>query len=282
MAVSDASKPAEAWADDVASAALVRRISGLLDRPWQPVAATGLLPHGWHVGLCHDGVPHAQLRPDGYAGPGIPLPDLGLPRVMLGGRRARFLGDIPLGATVARCATVESVAEKTGRSGRLGLVTVRHAYRVEGREVVVEEADYVLRAGVSSEAAQPPSPPDDGSLSHEPRPAVAARTLVPDEALLFRFSAVTDTPHRIHYDAPFARDREGYPALVVNGGLTALLVLDLVRHAAGREPAAFEYRMRRPLFCGRPMRLCAAAEGAEWRAWAEDETGAVALEARFR
>ncbi|KMO11692.1 hypothetical protein, partial [Methylobacterium platani] len=65
-------------------------------------------------------------------------------------------------------------------------------------------------------------------------------------------------------------------------GLTALLVLELVREAAGRPPAAFDYRMRRPLLCGRPIRLCARAEPDGWHAWAEDETGAIALEAEVR
>ncbi|MFH6786887.1 MULTISPECIES: hypothetical protein [Methylobacterium] len=272
----DTSDQAAAWTDDVATPALVRRIAALLDRDGRALAATGLLPRGWHVALCHDGVPQGRLPPDGYAGPGIALPDLGLPRVMLGGRRATFTGDIPLGATVERCAGIVGVTEKTGRSGRFALVTIRHAYTVQGREAVVEEADYVLREAASPEALPPPSPPP------APRKAEVARIVVPDETLLFRFSAVTGNPHRIHYDAPYARDREGYPALVVNGGLTALLVLDLVRHAAGREPAVFACRMRRPLFCGRPMRLCASPDPEGWRAVAEDETGAVALEAEFR
>ncbi|MET7245327.1 MaoC family dehydratase N-terminal domain-containing protein [Methylobacterium sp. EM32] len=269
---------AEAWTDDVATPGLLRRMAALLDRDGREVAERTVLPRGWHVGLFPTGLAQSALRPDGYAGPGVALPDLGLPRVMLGGRRAAYAGDIPLGATVRRRTTIESVTEKTGRSGGIAVVTVLHALSVGGREVVTEREDYILR-----QAAPPhPEPAAPREEIRPPRPCDVARTLVPDETLLFRFCAVTFNAHRIHYDAPYATGREGYPALVVNGALTALLALELVREAAGREPAAFGYRTLAPLHAGRPMHLKARQEAGEWRAWAEDETGTVALEATFR
>ena len=41
----------------------------------------------------------------------------------------------------------------------------------------------------------------------------------------FRYSAVTWNAHRIHYDADYSRDIEGYPATVQNGGLTMTLMV---------------------------------------------------------
>lgn len=271
------SRTAEAWTDDVATPGLLRRMAALLDRDEREIAQRTVLPRGWHVGLFPTGLAQSALRPDGYAGPGVVLPDLGLPRVMLGGRRAAYAGDIPLGATVRRRTTVESVTEKTGRSGRIAVVTVLNALGVGGREVVAEREDYILR-----EAAPPHSEPAAPRKIRPPLRFDVARTLAPDETLLFRFCAVTFNAHRIHYDAPYATGREGYPALVVNGALTALLALELVREAAGREPAAFDYRTLAPLHAGRPMHLKARREADEWRAWAEDESGTVALEATFR
>ncbi|SFU45718.1 3-methylfumaryl-CoA hydratase [Methylobacterium sp. 174MFSha1.1] len=271
------SPTAATWTDDVATPGLLRRMAALLDRDGCEAAQRTVLPRGWHVGLFPTGLAQSALRPDGYAGPGVALPDLGLPRVMLGGRRAAYAGDIPLGATVGRRTTIESVAEKTGRSGRIAVVTVLNALDVGGREVVAEREDYVLR-----EAAPRGSEPAAPREVRAPRPCDVARRLVPDETLLFRFCAVTFNAHRIHYDAPYATGREGYPALVVNGALTALLALELVREAAGREPAAFDYRILAPLYAGRPMHLKARREADAWRIWAEDESGTVALEATFR
>lgn len=271
-----ASAPAEAWTDDIATPGFLRRMAALLDRdpPTGPV-----IPRGWHVGLFPTGLPHGALRPDGYAGPGIALPSLGLPRVMLGGRRATYLGDIPLGTTVQRHTRIESVAEKAGRSGRFAVVAVCSTLLIDGEPVVIEHEDYLLREEAAAGAPAAASPPGPIPPARE---AQVARTLTPDEALLFRFCAVTYNAHRIHYDAPYVTGREGYPALVVNGPLTAFLVLDLVREAARREPAAFGYRLLHPLYCGRPMHLKAREEAGVWTAWAEDEAGHLALEATFR
>jgi hydroxyacyl-ACP dehydratase HTD2-like protein with hotdog domain len=41
----------------------------------------------------------------------------------------------------------------------------------------------------------------------------------PTPVQLFCYSAVTWNPHRIHYDAPYARDVEGYQDVLVHGPL---------------------------------------------------------------
>jgi 3-methylfumaryl-CoA hydratase len=66
--------------------------------------------------------------------------------------------------------------------------------------------------------------------------------------LLFRFSAITFNSHRIHYDKPYATTVEGYPALVVQGPLTALLVGEAIRGTSKREIVRFEFRANAPLF----------------------------------
>ncbi len=68
-----------------------------------------------------------------------------------------------------------------------------------------------------------------------------------DEALLFRFSALTFNTHRIHYDLPYTRDVELHPALVFHGPLQAMLLADLALQE-GIELASFDYRGRSPLY----------------------------------
>ena len=75
--------------------------------------------------------------------------------------------------------------------------------------------------------------------------------LRPDEVMLFRMSALTYNAHRIHYDLAYAREVEGFPALVVHGPLLALLLLELPRRFAPDRPVAgYSYRLRRPAFSG--------------------------------
>jgi len=72
---------------------------------------------------------------------------------------------------------------------------------------------------------------------------------------------------------------EGYPALVVNGGIASVMLLELFRSAAKREPAAVSARNVAPLFCGRTVHLNGAEDVGGWRMWAEDDEKNVALEA---
>jgi hydroxyacyl-ACP dehydratase HTD2-like protein with hotdog domain len=57
---------------------------------------------------------------------------------------------------------------------------------------------------------------------------------VPDDVLLFRYSALTFNGHRIHYDRRYVTEVEGYPGLVVHGPLIATLLMDLLRREARR------------------------------------------------
>jgi 3-methylfumaryl-CoA hydratase len=55
------------------------------------------------------------------------------------------------------------------------------------------------------------------------------RPIVPDDVLLFRYSALTFNGHRIHYDRKYVTEVEGYPGLIVHGPLIATLLMDLLR-----------------------------------------------------
>jgi hydroxyacyl-ACP dehydratase HTD2-like protein with hotdog domain len=54
--------------------------------------------------------------------------------------------------------------------------------------------------------------------------AMPALTVTVDERQMFFFSAATYNGHRIHYDKEWARDREGYDNVLVQGPLQAALL----------------------------------------------------------
>lgn len=54
--------------------------------------------------------------------------------------------------------------------------------------------------------------------------AIPALTVTVDETQMFFFSAATYNGHRIHYDKDWARDREGYDTVLVQGPLQAALL----------------------------------------------------------
>src|ERR1700722_10115599 len=104
--------------DDVCALPLVRRLAAMLDQDPSRWQDGDPLPRGWHVILFTVDTPQSQLRPDGMAGTGVPLPELDMPRVVMGGRRLWFRGEIPIGARVRRTSRVQQIQPKEGRSGK--------------------------------------------------------------------------------------------------------------------------------------------------------------------
>ncbi len=272
-------------ATDVCGLTLVRRLAAMVDRDPLALKEGDPLPHGWNTLLFNTPTRQSELRTDGTADLGVPLPDIGLPRLMLGGRQNRFTGEIPIGARLTRETRRGEVQMKEGRSGRFALVKVEHRIFVEGETApaLVELQDYVLRAASveqsSATASTAPAATPPPSAAARPTPP-ASRTLVPDERLLFRYSAITDNPHRIHYDLPYALHQEGYPALVVNGSIPAMFLLELFRQTTGREPASFASRNVAPMLCGQTLTLSVAPDAEGWRLWAENAHGLTTFDAR--
>jgi 3-methylfumaryl-CoA hydratase len=246
-----------------------RRAMALLGLPGEPPA---LLPPHWASLYFPEIAPQGELGDDGHPRKGDFLPPVPLPRRMFAGRRVRFAGGaLRLGATATKRSEIAAVTEKTGRSGPMVFVTIRHTVRCDGADVLVEDQDVVYRQGAAANPVTAPAP--------APAASAWSEAVTPDAVMLFRYSAITFNGHRIHYDADYARSVEGYPALVMNGGLTTLLLLQAaLRHGGGRALAGFEARAVRPLFAGRAITLgAAAADGARQAVWAADADGALAF-----
>lgn len=263
-------------ADDVCALPLVRRMAALLDRDPVSLKDGDPLPRGWHVAFFNPPTLQSKLRADGAAHLGVTLPDLGMPRLMMGGRRMEFVGDIPIGAALHRESRPGAITIKDGRSGRFALVDIEHLITIKGNAapVLVETNSYVLREADGGAPAVGPAP-----APMPIPPADVVRAVVPDPTMLFRYSAITDNPHRIHYDLPYAIS-EGYPALVVNGTVPTMLLLEMFRAAAGGEPAGWRSRNLAPILANRPLTLTLAADGNAWIMRAHGTLGEVALEAK--
>jgi 3-methylfumaryl-CoA hydratase len=252
----------------------MRRLAAMLNREDVALASGAAVPPHWAAVLFDDAAPQGRLGPDGHPLKGDFLPPVLLPRRMLGGRRLTFHAAPRIGDLLRRRSEITAITPKTGKSGRLVFVTVRHSVTGPEGLVSVEEQDIAYREAAAP--GQPAAPEAAGPA----RVAEWTEGFAPDPVLLFRYSALTFNGHRIHYDADYARGEEGYPALVVNGGLTTLMLLEAAcRRADGRPLLRYAARTARPLFCGRPATL----NGAGGALWAADTEGAPALtiEAEF-
>jgi 3-methylfumaryl-CoA hydratase len=105
--------------------------------------------------------------------------------------------------------------------------------------------------------------------------------VVPDDVLLFRYSALTFNGHRIHYDRRYVTEVEGYPGLIVHGPLIATLLMDLLqRHRPDALIGFFSFRAVRPLFDIHSFTVCGRTDAPQRVAlWARDHGGWLAMEA---
>jgi 3-methylfumaryl-CoA hydratase len=203
---------------DYEDSARIARLAATLDHgvpPWRD----GMIPPLGHwlyftpserqslIGV--DG--HPQRTDDGL------LPNVDLPRRMWVGSRIEFLDDVPVDVPITRTSTLVSATLKSGRSGDLVFVTVKHEIARDGGTVaIVEEQDIVYRQAVDASATFERTGEARGAADP------ITRSIIPDPVMLFRYSALTFNSHRIHYDRDYARNQEGYPGLVI--------------HAAGHTP----------------------------------------------
>lgn len=258
--------------EDEAAPVLVRRIAALLDQDPTPFGPGATVPENWHVAFFTPLASQSQLGPDGHPRTGDFLPPVPLPRRMFAGRRLRFVSPIRIGASLRRTSTVTAVTPKRGRSGEMVFVQVKHDITADGVLAVIEEHDIVYR-----EAAKPGAAPATVAEDKPLPEATDREVFAPDPVTLFRYSAITFNAHRIHYDAPYVRDEEGYPGLVVNGGLTALR---LGEHAKRNLPGGWLGRLSlrniRPFYVNNRGELRSMREpDGRVSVWALDERGRV-------
>lgn len=231
-------------------------LAALLDRPEDAPAAGEELPPLWHWLYFLEWAPQAELGADGHPARGHFLPPIPERTRMFAGGRLRLHAPLRVGRPAERTSALAGVNVKQGRAGELLFVTVRHEIRQDGELRVTDEQDLVYRSG----AAPARHELQTGPVPSSPNPW--RLPLVAEPPLLFRFSALTANAHRIHYDLPYARDVEGFPALVVHGPLLAVLMAELPRrHAPDRRVTGLAYRFRRPVFAGEGVLVTGSPDG---------------------
>lgn len=250
---------------DIVTPRLVAQFCATFDRP---VVATPL-PPSLHWCLAPAMPMAAELGEDGHARPGGFLPPVPLPRRMWAGGEVEFLAPLRMHDQISRRSCVMDVSNKTGRSGPLVFVTIRHEIRAPGGLAVRERQDLVYRA--AQDVAAPPPPPAPPIAEH-------SREMTADAVLLFRYSALTFNGHRIHYDKEHCA-RNGYAGLVVHAPLQATAMLEMAARLIGRTPARFRYRALAPLFGSLPFSVNAREADAGLDLWIADASGCMTMQA---
>lgn len=239
---------------DVMDPARARALQATLGLP-QTIGMGDALPPFFHHIYFWDPHPPEALGRDGHPALGALIPDFGLPKRMWAAGRVQFHTQLRAGIQAEKTTTLESVTQKTGRSGPLAFVRLRHDIRQRAGIVISEWQDIVYRQDHPTEQpTTPPKAPDDETHRE---------THDLDSTSLFRYSALTFNGHRIHYDAPYANATEGYDNLVIHGPLLAQLLILMGERMLGTTLREVSYRATSPLTLPHPAILC-WKDGAAW------------------
>ncbi len=236
---------------ETCSLSMVQRVAAMLDLDADQYAEGEALPRGWQFIFMGADTRRSHLREDGFPGLGVPMPDMGFPRLMLGGRTVTYRKDIPIGARLLRSSSIQSVSRKENAQGGYALVTVLNDLKVDGAsEVALTETQTYFLLPAKTGYAE-----DEKRLELPEAKDQKIKTLTPDATLLFQFSALGFNSHKIHIDRHHATQVEGFPDLVVNGGLVTLLMTEFLRGEFNVEPKSIRLKHTAPLFCNRPVTL---------------------------
>ncbi len=256
---------------------LAGMLAGALSHPSLPepdIDEGAPMPTLWHWAAFPEFVPLADLGTDGHPRLGRFLPPLAFSRRMWAGGRLEFSGGLRIGETLTRRSEILAVDEKEGATGPMVFVRVGHVTTGAEGGRIDEEQDIVYLD--IPETFRPPK--------KLPLPEIPAfRESVPvNAARLFRYSAATYNAHRIHYDLPYAREVEKYPALVVHGPMQATLVMEAGLRHVGGSPRRFRFRGVHPMFHDEDMLLLGteAGDGA-WELCTGSPSGYQCLQARL-
>ena len=209
--------------EDVVTQAPIRAMLATFDReekvpePGEPIAP------GWHLLYLHSYARRNQLGRDGAAFAGGVLPKIPMPRRMYAGSTFTFDSDIRVGDKLRRETELTGITVRQGSTGTLIFTQqTRRIFTPRGL-ALIEVYDGAFREevkpGTKSGVPKRDAPPENLPWQ---------RTHKADIVSLFRFSAITFNPHRIHYDKPYAMGVEGYPGLVVHGPYSQQCLLDLL------------------------------------------------------
>jgi 3-methylfumaryl-CoA hydratase len=262
--------------EDVATAAPLRALVATFDRPETAPGEGEPIPPGWHLGYFLSMAPQASLAADGLpTGAGV-LPKMPLPRRMYAGCRQSFHAPIRVGDRLTRETELTDIQVRQGGTGTLIFTTQTRRISTPRGLAITELYETAFREEVKSGAGSAIPKRDE-----VPSGLPWTRTIHTDAVSLFRFSAITFNPHRIHYDKPYAMEVEGYPGLVVHGPYSQHCLIDFVRDMnPGRTLKTFNMRARAPLFEGKPFTLVGGPkEGGGCEVFAVTPSGTIAMQA---
>jgi len=163
-------------------------------------------------------------------------------------------------------AEITYIKYRSGKSGELVFMEVMRTISQKNEICITEQQTIVFKDGGDVISPVKAIPQTAGTNDE---------TWTPGPVDLFRFSAATFNSHRIHYDAPYATGKEGYPGLVVHGPFTAAKLYAHAEKQLAAPLKTFSFRASAPLFVDQGIILTRGDSDGDYAALRCDGTRAM-------
>lgn len=245
----------------------------------QPDIRNNELPHLYQWFYFLPIVNGDHLADDGHPQKGGFLPPIPYPKRMWAGSRIEFITPIQLHQNIHRESEIINIQFKMGKSGNMYFVTVKHTIFANNVPAIVEEQDIVYR-DISN---QPQINKQLTPAIHNEKVFSYKKSFPINTVTLFRYSALTFNGHKIHYDRPYAIEKEGYPGLVVHGPLLATLLLHTFQQEnSNKKISHFEFRAVNPVFDFNEFLICGDVQSNQAELWIEKSNGQIAMKGKVQ
>ncbi len=259
---------------DIVTAQLVKGLRATLFMEIGEPKTGDAAPFTTHWCLAQPVYPTAELGPDGHPARGGFLPPVPLPRRMWAGGELEFIEPLRVGDETMRTSEIADVTMKTGSTGALCFVSVKHTITTS-RGIAIRERQDIVYRDITTASATAPAKPAAVAPAAQHRESHMA-----DPVLLFRYSALTFNGHRIHYDRDYVTKVEGYPGLIFHGPMQAALLVEFAaRLHNGAAPKKFSYRGVQPLFDGSEFSVNANPTDSGMEVWTANSAGQPTMKA---
>ncbi|MFL2742373.1 MAG: hypothetical protein ACJ0HU_04680 [Gammaproteobacteria bacterium] len=204
---------------------------------------------GLHWCVTQPGEPRSNLSKDGHIKRGNFFPPIELPQRMWASSKINFYHKLIFNEEVERNSEIVKIELKESKnSGELYFVYLKHNY-FQKKELILDETQTLVYKNPSLRKESLIEKIDNNEKLFE---------IVPDNLMLFRFSALTFNSHRIHYDKDYALNEENYPELVVQGPLIASIAMNLIQSKNPKKDLKnFEFNIVSPSYVNNGLHIYA-------------------------
>jgi len=203
---------------------------------------------GLHWCVTQPAEPIKNLSMDGHIKRGNFFPPIDLLQRMWASSSINFYNKLIINESIKRSSQIKKIEKKISKkTGILYFLDIEHKY-FQNELLMISEIQTLVYKNPSLKD----SSFKDSSINIDQKKI----KIIPNNIMLFRFSALSFNSHRIHYDKDYALDEENYKNLVVQGPLIASLVMNFIQSKnLDNDLKEFEFRNTLPAYVNEGLNI---------------------------